>query len=52
MGPFVDEDHPLVKSGDGFVHDCDGNVVPLTFQSVFENKGTCLGCVRCVSVNV
>ena len=41
MGPFVDEEHPLVKSGDGFVHDADGNLVPLSFQAVFECKGAC-----------
>jgi hypothetical protein len=39
MGPFVDEDHPLVKSGDGFVHDTEGRMCPLTFSSIFQFKG-------------
>ena len=40
MGPFVDFDHPAIKSGLPVVPDSDGKLFALTFEQVFELKGT------------
>jgi DNA polymerase alpha subunit B len=37
-GPFVDVNHPLCKDGEVNFEDVDGNKVPVTYETVFQDR--------------
>lgn len=42
MGPFVDADHPMIKSGgDIFVEQDDAPPVPITYDQIWADLGAC-----------
>ena len=37
-GPFVDANHPLCKDGEVNLSDSDGNMIPVSYETVFQEK--------------